>query len=64
MLDARRAGIVALLVLLGGALALSALPRDFAALRIGGVGVLWWYAAVVAPLLGALVTIAILMKRE
>ncbi|MBI3636291.1 MAG: hypothetical protein HY216_08770 [Candidatus Rokubacteria bacterium] len=52
-----------MLVLVGGALALSALPRDFAALRIGGVGLLWWYAVVVAPLVGAVLTIAILVRR-
>ncbi len=63
MTDARRVGIVTLLVLLGGALVLTALPRDWAALRLAGVGVLWWYAVVAAPLAGAAVTAAILVKR-
>jgi hypothetical protein len=53
----RRAGIVTLLALLAGALALPLAPFDLAAVRLAGVSLLWWYAAVVAPLLAVAVAV-------
>lgn len=56
----RRAGIVTLLALLAGALALPLAPFDLAAVRLAGVSLLWWYAAVLAPLLAAVVAVFVL----
>ncbi len=64
MAAARRLGIVSLLVLLGAGILLAALPRDLAALRVAGVGVLWWYGALVAPLAGAVVAVAVLLRTR
>jgi len=61
MAAARRFGIVSLLVLLAAGIVLAALPRDLAALRVAGVGVLWWYGALVAPVVGALVALVTLL---
>src|SRR5206468_4194640 len=46
----RRAGVVALLGLLAGALLLMPAPGNPGALRLAGISLLWWYAALVAPL--------------
>src|SRR3989442_2567328 len=54
MSDARRAGIVALLVLLAGGAVLHA--SRMGSIRFDGVGLIWWYAAVVAPGLAGLIT--------
>jgi hypothetical protein len=56
MADRRRAGILAVLLLLAGGLALALLPGPAAA-RVFGVGLLWWCCAVVAPALALLATI-------
>ncbi len=59
MTDARRAGVVVLVLLLSGGIALSATP-SLGAVRVGGVGLAWWYGVVLAPLVGVLVTTAAL----
>lgn len=59
MADRRRAGILAVLLLLAGGLALAVFPGPGAA-RLFGVGVLWWYCVVAAPLLAVVVTIVAL----
>ncbi len=56
MADRRRAGILAVVLLLAGGLVLALLPGPGAA-RVFGVGLLWWYCAVVAPALALLATI-------
>ena len=51
------------LLLLAGAGALSTLPHGAGAMRIGSLSLLWWYAAVVAPLVAAAVTSGVLLRR-
>jgi hypothetical protein len=51
----RRVGVASLLGLLAGALVLMVAPGDPGALRLAGIGLLWWYAAAVAPLTAVLV---------
>ena len=46
----RRVGVAGLLGLLAGALVLMLAPGNPGALRLAGVGLLWWYAALAAPL--------------
>ncbi len=59
---ASRAAIVALLVLVASALGLALAPFDAGAIRLAGVGLLWWYAALVAPVAAALVTTVALLR--
>ena len=59
----RRIGIVVVLLLLAGAGALAVLPREAGAMRVGSLSILWWYAAVVAPLVSAAVTVGVLLRR-
>lgn len=46
------------LALLGGYVGLILLPNGTAALRLGGVSLLWWYGGVVAPVLGVIGLVA------
>ena len=55
----RRVGSAGLLGLLAGALVLMLAPGDPGALRLAGVGLLWWYAAVAAPLVAVLLVAGI-----
>jgi len=55
----RRVGIAGLLGLLAGALALMPAPGNPGALRLAGVGLLWWYAALAAPLAAVLLVIVV-----
>jgi len=59
MADRRYAGILAVLLLLAGGLALAVLPGPGGA-RVFGVSLLWWYCVVVAPLLALLAAIVVL----
>jgi hypothetical protein len=59
MADRRRAGIVAVLVLLAGGLLLGVLPAPGAA-RVFGVGLLWWYCLVAAPFLALVAAVVAL----
>lgn len=52
------------LILLAGAGVLATLPHGAGAMRIGSLSLLWWYAAVVAPLVGAGVTAGALLGRR
>src|SRR5262245_55457348 len=55
----RRVGVAGLLGLLAGALVLMVAPGNPGALRLAGIGLLWWYAAVAAPLASALLVAAV-----
>ena len=55
----RRVGVAGLLGLLAGALVLMLAPGNPGALRLAGIGLLWWYAAVVAPLAAVLLVIVV-----
>jgi hypothetical protein len=55
----RRVGFAGLLGLLAGALVLMVAPGNPGALRLAGIGLLWWYAAVVAPLAAVLLVAAV-----
>jgi hypothetical protein len=57
----RRVGVAGLLGLLAGAIVLMAVPGNPGALRLSGVSLLWWYAAVVAPL--AAILLVLLVRR-
>lgn len=52
-----------MLVLLAGAAGLVALPLGVALVRVRGLSVLWWYAAVLAPGLAVAAVIAALHRR-
>jgi hypothetical protein len=54
----RRFGLALGLVLAGLAL-LVAGPFDLGAVRVAGVSLLWWYGGAVAPVLAALLTLAL-----
>ena len=55
----RWVGVAGLLGLLAGAIALMAAPGNPGALRLAGVSLLWWYAAIVAPLAAILLIVAV-----
>ena len=55
----RRVGIAGLLGLLTGAIILLPVPGNPGALRLAGVGLLWWYAALAAPLAAILLVIVV-----
>src|SRR5262249_53078164 len=55
----RRVGVAGLLGLLSGALVLMVVPGNPGALRLAGIGLLWWYAAVAAPLASVLLVAAV-----
>lgn len=55
----RRVGVAGLLGLLAAALVLMLAPGNPGALRLAGIGLLWWYAAFVAPLAAVLLVIAV-----
>jgi hypothetical protein len=54
---------VVVLLLLTGAGVLATLPHGAGAMRVGSLSILWWYAAVVAPLVAAGVTAGALLRR-
>ena len=53
----RTTGVVLLALLLAGFLLLGALPNQVAAMRVGGLSLLWWYGGILAPVLAVLVAI-------
>lgn len=64
MAAGRRAAVLLLLCLLAGGLLLSVAPGDPGALRLRGVGVLWWYTFLAAPLAALAVTVPALATRS
>jgi hypothetical protein len=50
----RRSAVIVLVLLLSLPLLVLALPGSPAVMRVAGVPLLWWYAAVVAPLAAAI----------
>lgn len=58
MSDARRAGSVALIILLAGGVLLHA--SHLGSVRVAGVGLLWWYAGLLAPVLAASIAMLVL----
>ena len=63
-LRARRAAVSVLLALIAGAAFLAHGPLALGSLRLGGVSLLWWYAAVAAPLVAIAAAVAALLVRE
>lgn len=55
----RGVGVAGLLGLLAGALVLMTAPGNPGALRLAGVGLLWWYGALAAPLAAVLLAAAV-----
>ncbi len=55
----RRVGVAGLLSLLAGALVLMLAPGNPGALRLAGIGLLWWYGACAAPLAAVLLVAAV-----
>jgi hypothetical protein len=64
MADSRRMGILALLILLAGGPILVSLPLNAAAVRLAGVSLLWWYSCAAAPLVGATLTVSLLVRAR
>jgi hypothetical protein len=60
----RRTAIAVLLVLLVGAPLLALAPAAPGAVRVAGVSLLWWYVAVVAPLLATAVALVVLVRGD
>jgi hypothetical protein len=58
----RRLGIAALLVLLAVAPLLALAPAAPGAVRLAGVSVLWWYAALAAPLAATSLAVVLLVR--
>jgi hypothetical protein len=54
----RRVGVAGLLGLLAGALVLMFAPGNPGALRVIGIGLFWWYAALAAPLAAVLLVVS------
>src|SRR5215510_15893944 len=57
----RRVGVAGLLGLLAGALVLMLAPGNPGALRLAGIALSWWYAAIVAPL-AAVLLVAVVQR--
>lgn len=57
----RRIGIAALLALLAIAPVLALAPAAPGAVRIAGVSVLWWYSALLAPVVATTITVVLLV---
>jgi hypothetical protein len=55
----RWVGVAGLLGLLAGSIVLIAAPGNPGAIRLSGVSLLWWYAAVVAPLTAILLVVLV-----
>ncbi len=55
-----RVGVGVLLVLLAAVVVVPLLPGDPSAVRLAGVGALWWFAACAAPVVAAVTTCAFL----
>lgn len=51
------------LLLLAGAGVLAMLPLGAGAMRVGSLSLLWWYGAVVAPIVAGVVTVGVLLRR-
>lgn len=56
-------GLLGLGLILAGLVALFLAPWGLGAIRIGGIGLAWWYGGVVGPVLGLIVTLACLPAR-
>jgi hypothetical protein len=62
--DARRAAVLILLALLAGVAFLVHGPFALGSLRVAGVSLLWWYAALAAPVAAVVVASVALLVRE
>ncbi len=60
----RRGAVAALLLLVAVAIVIPLVPGAPGTLRIGGVSLLWWYVAVVAPVLATLTALGTLLIRS
>jgi len=58
----RRTAITLLLGLLAGAVLLALAPAAPGAVRVAGVSLLWWYAAVAAPLAATAIAVVALLR--
>ncbi len=54
----RTKAVLLLLLLLVIFPILAVLPNQVAAVRLAGLSLIWWYAGVIAPCLGALIALA------
>jgi hypothetical protein len=59
-----RFGVGVLLVLLAAVVAVPLLPGDPGAVRLAGVGALWWFAACAAPVVATVTACAFLRSRQ
>ena len=58
----RRTATTLLLGLLAGAVLLALAPAAPGAVRVAGVSLLWWYAAVAAPLAATVIAVVALLR--
>jgi hypothetical protein len=58
----RRTAITLLLGVLAGAVLLALAPAAPGAVRVAGVSLLWWYAAVAAPLAATVIAVVALLR--
>jgi hypothetical protein len=63
-LRARRAAVAVLFALIAGAAFLAYGPLALGSVRLAGVSLLWWYAAVAAPAVAMAASSAALLVRE
>jgi hypothetical protein len=61
--DLRRVVLLTLLAVVAIAIVLSVAPRHLAAVRVGGVSLLWWYATL-APLVAGTAVAALLWRAR
>ena len=62
--DRRRTASGILLALVAIAVLLTQLPLDVAAMRLGALSLLWWYAGVAGPVVATVITLAALLDRN
>jgi hypothetical protein len=60
----RRTAVGALVILVAIAIVLPVAPGAPGALRADGVSLLWWYAALIAPVLATLIALGTLLIRS
>jgi len=56
--------IAVLVLLLGGVVLLTVAPFEIGTIRLAGVSLLWWYAALAVPVAAVTVTVTALLRRD
>jgi uncharacterized membrane protein len=56
--------IAVLFLLLGGVVLLTVAPFEIGTIRLAGVSLLWWYAALAVPVAAVAITVTTLLRRD